>query len=68
VFKTISIILCAILLSGCFAIDMNVWGILNGGNNTFCPDSDFDNGGGFKPLPGICKSGTGGMVFLNYEF
>lgn len=54
------------LLVGCnsWKVDGSLWNE----SNTICPDSEYDNGGAVKPIPGYCKSGTGGFIALERNF
>lgn len=51
-------IIACLLLSGCSNIDIEVWNT----PELECPDTEYDNGGSFKPRFGLCKDGIGGLI------
>jgi hypothetical protein len=56
----------SVLLAGCapWTIGGDVWNE----SSTVCPDSEYDNGGAVKLMPGYCKTGIGGFIALERNF
>jgi hypothetical protein len=56
----------SVFITGCapWKVDGSLWNE----SSTICPDSEYDNGGAVKLMPGYCKSGVGGFIALERNF
>lgn len=61
-------LLACILLSGCLRIGIDAWDNSSSPTQGECPDTEYDNGGNVRPMPGICKMGTGALISATYRF
>lgn len=61
------VVLCLAITSGCASANVEAWMGSSSRAATECPDSIWDNGGGFRPLPGICKQGSGFLISVQID-
>lgn len=56
------ILICAAVIGICgCGLKLSIWSA--GPGSSGCPDADYDNGGQMVFVPGMCKSGTGALIF-----
>lgn len=57
--KICVILILALQSSGCGSLSIEIWDT----QKQQCPDSDYDNGGGVVRAFGVCKHGTGALLY-----